>query len=132
MSHLAACLSARSAGRRRCAIHANARRQEPVRRGHTQPAPTIPEPEGGPVQDGVVRLAELTGPWQRVGHDDVPQTYCGFRYPAAVIEHAVWLHHCFRLSLRDVETVLSARGVVVSDESIREWACAFTDSSRVR
>jgi len=46
--------------------------------------------------------------------------YRGFRFPAEVIEHAVWLYHCFSLSLRDVETILAARGVVVSYESIRE------------
>jgi putative transposase len=46
--------------------------------------------------------------------------YRGFRFPAEVIEHAVWLYHCFSLSLRDVETILAARGVVVSYESIRD------------
>jgi putative transposase len=46
--------------------------------------------------------------------------YRGFRFPAEVIEHAVWLYHCFSLSLRDVELILSARGIVVSYESIRE------------
>ncbi len=51
--------------------------------------------------------------------------YRGFRYPADVIEHAVWLYHCFSLSLRDVETILAARGVVVSYESIREWGLRF-------
>ena len=40
--------------------------------------------------------------------------YRGFRFPAAVIEHAVWLYHCFSLSVRDVETILAARGIVVS------------------
>jgi putative transposase len=54
-----------------------------------------------------------------------PNPYHGFRFPAEVIEHAVWLYHCFSLSLRDVETVLAARGVVVSYESIREWALRF-------
>ena len=49
----------------------------------------------------------------------------GFRYPAEVIQHAVWLYHCFSLSLRDVETILAARGVVVSDETIREWGQRF-------
>ena len=48
--------------------------------------------------------------------------YRGFRFPAEVIEHAVWLYQCFSLSLRDVETILAARGVVVSYESIREWS----------
>ncbi len=51
--------------------------------------------------------------------------YRGFRFPAEVIEHAVWLYHCFSLSLRDVETILAARGVVVSYESIREWGMRF-------
>ena len=42
-----------------------------------------------------------------------------------MIEHGVWLYHCFSLSLRDVETILAARGVVVSHESIREWGLRF-------
>ncbi len=54
-----------------------------------------------------------------------PNSYRGFRFPAEVIEHAVWLYHCFSLSLRDVETILAARGVVVSYESIREWGLRF-------
>ncbi|MFC0387942.1 IS6 family transposase [Muricoccus vinaceus] len=48
-----------------------------------------------------------------------------FRYPAEVIQHAVWLYHCFSLSLRDVELILAARGIVVSYESIREWGLRF-------
>jgi transposase-like protein len=54
-----------------------------------------------------------------------PNPYRGFRFPPAVIEHAVWLYHCFSLSLRDVELILAARGIVVSDESIREWGLHF-------
>jgi putative transposase len=42
-----------------------------------------------------------------------------------VIQHAVWLYHCFSLSLRDVELILAARGIVVSYESIREWGLRF-------
>ncbi len=51
--------------------------------------------------------------------------YRGFRFPAEVIGHAMWLYHCFGLSLRDVETILAARGVVVSYESVREWGLCF-------
>lgn len=51
--------------------------------------------------------------------------YRGFRYPAEVIQHAVWLYHCFSLSLRDVETILAACGIIVSYESIREWGLRF-------
>ncbi len=54
-----------------------------------------------------------------------PTPYRGFRFPAEVIEHAVWLYHCFSLSLHDVESILAARGVVVSYESIREWGLRF-------
>ena len=47
--------------------------------------------------------------------------YRGFRFPAEVIGHAVRLCHCFSLSLRDVELILAARGIVVSCKGIREW-----------
>jgi putative transposase len=51
--------------------------------------------------------------------------YRGFRYPVEVIQHAIWLYHCFSLSLRDVELILAARRVVVGYESIREWGLRF-------
>ncbi len=51
--------------------------------------------------------------------------YRGFRYPAEVIEHAVWLYYPFSLSLRDIEAILAARGIVVSYESIRERGLRF-------
>jgi putative transposase len=51
--------------------------------------------------------------------------YRGFRLPREVIEHAVWLYHCFSVSLRDVELILAARGIVASYESTREWGLRF-------
>ncbi|WP_052389779.1 IS6 family transposase [Belnapia moabensis] len=54
-----------------------------------------------------------------------PNTYPGYRFPAAVIHHAVWLYHSFSLSLRDIELILAERGVVVSHESIRRWCLSF-------
>ena len=51
--------------------------------------------------------------------------YRGFRYPAEIINQAAWLYHCFSLSLRDVELILAARGVVVNYETIREWSLRF-------
>jgi putative transposase len=54
-----------------------------------------------------------------------PNPYRGFRYPAEVVQHAVWLYHCFSLSLRDVELILAARGIVVSYETIRDWSLRF-------
>src|SRR4051794_21950103 len=49
-------------------------------------------------------------------------TYPGYRFPAEIISHAVWLHHVFSLSLRDVELILAERGVLVTHESIRPGA----------
>jgi putative transposase len=49
--------------------------------------------------------------------------YKGYRYRIEVIGHAVWVYHRFALSLRDVEELMVARGVVVTYETIRSW-CA--------
>src|SRR5918911_2567938 len=54
-----------------------------------------------------------------------PTTYPGYRFPAEVIHHAIWLYHLFSLSLRDIELILAERGVVVSYESIRRWCLRF-------
>ena len=51
--------------------------------------------------------------------------YKGYRYPIEVIGHAVWLYHRFTLSLRDVEEVMLARGVVVTHETIRSRCAKF-------
>ena len=51
--------------------------------------------------------------------------YKGYRYPIEVIGQAVWLYHRFALSLRDVEELMLARGVVVSYETIRSWCAKF-------
>ena len=66
---------------------------------------------------GVIRLAWAGGAWQGVGMR-TPDPYRGFRFPSEIISHAVWLWHCFGLSLGEVETVLAERGVVVSHESV--------------
>ena len=50
-----------------------------------------------------------------------PASYPGYRFPAEIISHAVWLYHVFSLSLRDVELVLAERGIGVTHESIRQW-----------
>ena len=39
--------------------------------------------------------------------------YAGYRFPAEVISHAVWLYFRFPLSLRMVEEMLAARGIMV-------------------
>ena len=49
-------------------------------------------------------------------------SYAGYRFPAEVISHAVWLYFRFPLSLRMVEEMLAARGIIVSHETVRQWA----------
>jgi putative transposase len=51
--------------------------------------------------------------------------YARHRFPAEVIGHAVWLYFRFPLSLRMVEEMLAARGVLVSHETVRQWALKF-------
>ena len=48
--------------------------------------------------------------------------YRGYRFPAQVIEQAVWLYFRFPLSLRMVEDLLAARGIIVSHGTVRSWA----------
>src|SRR6201988_485539 len=52
-------------------------------------------------------------------------SYAGHRFPAEVISHAVWLYFRFPLSLRMVEEMLAARGIIVSNETVRQWARKF-------
>jgi putative transposase len=54
-----------------------------------------------------------------------PSRYARHRFPAEVISHAVWLYFRFPLSLRMVEEMLAARGIVVSHETVRQWALKF-------
>ncbi|KAA3500453.1 IS6 family transposase [Agrobacterium vitis] len=51
--------------------------------------------------------------------------YRRHRFPADVIAHAVWLYFRFPLSLRMVEDMLAARGVIVSHQTVRLWAEKF-------
>src|SRR5712671_818516 len=51
--------------------------------------------------------------------------YAGYRFPAEIIGHAVWLYFRFPLGLRMVEDLLAARGIIVSHETVRQWARKF-------
>jgi len=55
-------------------------------------------------------------------------SYAGYRFPAEVISHAVWLYFRFPLSLRMVDELLAARGITVSYETVRQWALKFGQS----
>ena len=55
-------------------------------------------------------------------------SYRGFRFPSAIISHAVWLYHRFCLSFREVEELLAERGIIVTYESVRQWCQKFGPS----
>ena len=63
-----------------------------------------------------------------------PATHPGHRFPAEIISHAVWLYFRFPLSLRMVEEMLAARGIIVSHETVRQWALKIGQSlaNRIR
>jgi putative transposase len=51
--------------------------------------------------------------------------YTGHRFPPEIISHVVWLYFRFPLSLRMIEEMLAARGIIVSHETVRQWARKF-------
>jgi putative transposase len=41
------------------------------------------------------------------------------RFPGEIISHSVWPYCRFRLSYRDIEELMAARGVVLTYEAVR-------------
>ena len=52
-------------------------------------------------------------------------SYASHRFPALIIQHAVWVYFRFTLSYRDVEDMLSERGIDASYETLRRWVLKF-------
>ncbi len=52
-------------------------------------------------------------------------SYSRHRFPADVIQHAVWLYFRFPLSSRDVGNLLAQRSIDVSYETVRRWSVKF-------
>jgi transposase-like protein len=52
-------------------------------------------------------------------------SYRHHRFPAEIIQHAIWLYLRFTLSYRDVEELLAERGLDVSYETVRRWVLKF-------
>ena len=52
-------------------------------------------------------------------------SYAGYRFPAQIISHAVWLYFRFPLSLRMVDEWPAVRGIIVSNETVRQWVLKF-------
>src|SRR6267154_3287718 len=55
----------------------------------------------------------------------VQLSYRRHRFPAEIIQHAIWLYLRFTLSYRDVEELLGERGLDISYESVRSWVLKF-------
>lgn len=51
--------------------------------------------------------------------------YRRHRFPSEIISHSVWLYFRFNLSYRDVEEMMSVRGVTLTYETIRHWCLKF-------
>ncbi len=51
--------------------------------------------------------------------------YKRHRFPPEIIQYAVWLYHRFNLSHRDIEDLMSHRGIEVSYEAIRPCCYKF-------
>src|SRR5215831_5442211 len=54
-----------------------------------------------------------------------PLSYRRHRFPAEIIQHAIWLYLRFTLSYRDVEELLAERGLDISYEAVRRWVLKF-------
>ncbi|MGI4945639.1 MAG: hypothetical protein ACRYHQ_34595 [Janthinobacterium lividum] len=61
-------------------------------------------------------------------------SYAGYSFPAEIIRHAARLYFRFPLSLRIMDDLLAARSIVVSHETIRQWAlkCGQAFANQVR
>ena len=80
---------------------------------------------GLPSRPGHCQVVDLVWCCQDWSFVAIAARHKGYRYPIEVIGHAVWLYHRFTLSLRDVEELMLARGVVVTYETIRSWCAKF-------
>ena len=47
------------------------------------------------------------------------------RFPPEIIQPGIWFYLRFTLSFRDVEDLLSERGITVSHETVRRWVNHF-------
>jgi len=54
-----------------------------------------------------------------------PNLYKRYRFPAEIIQYAVWLYFRFNLSHRDIEDLFAERGINVTYETIRLWCIKF-------
>src|SRR4028119_1422102 len=61
----------------------------------------------------------------REGRSRPPISYPRHQFPAEIIRHATWLYLRITLSYRDVEELLTERGIETSYETGRRWVLKF-------
>ncbi len=54
-----------------------------------------------------------------------PSSYKRHRFPPEIISYSVWLYCRFALRYRDVAELLAERGVILTDETVRQWCQKF-------
>ncbi|HEX4204393.1 MAG TPA: hypothetical protein VHZ51_09395 [Ktedonobacteraceae bacterium] len=54
-----------------------------------------------------------------------PTLYKGYRFPSVIISHGVWWYVRFSLSFCDVEEIMAEHGIILIDETIRQWGLKF-------
>ncbi len=77
--------------------------------------------------EDLVRLAAQRGnqPVRRMARMRIVSLCHRHRFPSEIISHCVWLYFSLSLSFRDVEELMSSRGVSLSYETVREWCFKF-------
>ncbi len=60
---------------------------------------------------------------------DALPSYVGYRCPRALIAPAVWRSCRFALRCHDVAELRAARGILVTDETVRQWCHTFGQTS---
>src|SRR5437868_9130231 len=58
--------------------------------------------------------------------------YTGYRFPAEIIGHAVWLYFRFPFGLRMVEELLTARGIIVTTKPCGSGRASSASGSPIR
>jgi hypothetical protein len=59
-------------------------------------------------------------------------SYRRHRFPASIIQHAIWLYLRFTLSYRNLEDLLAERGLDISYETVRRWVLKFWSCDRAQ
>src|ERR1700756_5551267 len=59
-----------------------------------------------------------------------PLCYRRHRFPPEIIQLAIWLYLRFTLNYRDVEELLTERGLDISYETVRRWVLELVPRSR--